>query len=160
MARTFALLLMIVALVAAGCGGDDNGGGGATSKDEYGKQLAKAGQTLQKTFSDLGDESGNTPQQIGARLDQAAAAIDGAVKDFQAITPPEDVKAAHAKIIAGLREIADVCRQGADAARKKDSAALAKALQGLSSGDGLAKISAAQKELQAKGITVTTASGG
>jgi hypothetical protein len=151
------VLLMLVALVGAGCGGDDGGGAGkTTSNEDYGKQLAQAGQTLQKTFSDIGDESGSSSTQIANRLDQAAKAID----DFQAITPPPAAKAAHAKIISGLQDIADVCRQGADAARKKDSAGLAKALKGLSAGSGLAKITEAQKELQAKGITVTTASGG
>jgi hypothetical protein len=155
------VLLMLVALVGAGCGGDDGGGAGkTTSNEDYGKQLAQAGQTLQKTFSDIGDESGSSSTQIANRLDQAAKAIDDSVKDFQAITPPPAAKAAHAKIISGLQDIADVCRQGADAARKKDSAGLAKALKGLSAGSGLAKITEAQKELQAKGITVTTASGG
>src|SRR4051794_11372471 len=55
------VLLMLVALVGAGCGGDDGGGAGkTTSNEDYGKQLAQAGQTLQKTFSDIGDESGSS----------------------------------------------------------------------------------------------------
>jgi uncharacterized phage infection (PIP) family protein YhgE len=163
MRRVLVLLAMVVALVAVGCGGDDNGGGGggATSKEDYGKQLAQAGQTLQKTFSDIADQTGSSTssKQIGDRLDKGAAALDEAAKKFQSITPPEEVKGAHQKFVDGFQELADVFRKGADAARKNDTTTLTKALQGLSTSDGVKKITEAQKELEAKGITVTTASG-
>ena len=164
MRRALVLLAMVVALVAVGCGGDDNGGGGggaATSKEDYGKQLAEAGQTLQKTFSDIADQTGSSTssKQIGDRLDKGAAALDQAARKFESITPPAEVKDAHQKFVDGFQELADVFRKGADAARKNDTATLTKTLQGLATSDGVKKISEAQKELEAKGITVTTASG-
>jgi hypothetical protein len=153
------LLMIIVALVAAGCGGGGDSGGGdkSTSKEAYGKQLAAAGQTLQKTFADIGDQTGNTTSsaKIGARLKTGATALDQAVKKFEAITPPDDVKAAHAKIIAGLQEIADALRKSASAAASDDPAALNKALAALTTGDGVKKITEAQQELEAAGVTVT-----
>jgi hypothetical protein len=152
------LLMVIVALVVAGCGGGDSGGNDkSTSKEAYGKQLAAAGQALQKTFADIGDQTGNTTssKKIGARLKKGATTLDQAVKKFEAITPPADVKGAHAKIIAGLQEIADALRKSADAATNDDPATLNKALAALTTGDGIKKITEAQQELEAAGVTVT-----
>jgi uncharacterized protein YukE len=155
MRRTLIVLPVLIALIAAGCGG---GGDKATSKDDYGKQLAQAGQTLQKTFADISDQtgSGTSAKQIGQRLDRGAAALDDAAKKFSDITPPSDAKPAHQKLVDGLKELAGVFRQGADAARKNDTASLTKALQGLSTSDGVKKITEAQQELKDKGIQVTT----
>ena len=159
MRRALVLMTMVFALIAAGCGGDD--GGGATSKEDYGKQLAQTGQTLQKTFADIADQTGSSTssKQIGDRFDRGAQALDSAAKKFGDIEPPDDVKAAHQKLVDGIKELAEVFRKGADAARKNDTAALTKALQSLSTSDGVKKITEAQKELEAKGITVTTSSG-
>jgi hypothetical protein len=166
MRHPLVLLLTLIALVAAGCGGDDGGSGSgdgqAVSKQEYGKQLAAAGQTLQKTFSDISDQtSGNaSSKEVGARLEEGAKALDGAVVKFKAITPPATVKAAHAKLVEGLGELADVFRKGAEAARENDTASLTEALKGLASSDGVKKITEAQNELKKQGVTPTTASGG
>jgi hypothetical protein len=162
MRRALLLLTMVLALVATGCGGDDNGGS-ATSKDDYGKQLAAAGQTLQKTFSDIADQTGSSTSsaQIADRLDKGAQALDDAAAKFADIQPPADVKDAHQKFVDGFKELADVFRKGADAARKNDTTTLTKALQGLTTSDGVKKITEAQRELEQKGVTVpTTASGG
>ena len=160
MRRTVLLLFALLALVATGCGGNDNGG--ATTKDDYGKQLAAAGQTLQKTFSDIADQTGSSTSsaQIADRLDKGAQALDDAAAKFAAIDPPSDVESAHQKFVDGFKELADVFRQGADAARKNDTTTLTKALQGLTTSDGVKKITEAQRELEQKGVTVpTTASG-
>ena len=158
MRRAIVLLVTVLVVVLAGCGGDDSSK--TSSKDEYGQQLAQAGATLQKTFADLGDATGSSTssKQIGDRLEKGAIALDGSAKKFGAITPPSEVKAAHQKLVDGLEELADVFRKGAAAARKNDSATLTKALQGLATSDGVKKITEAQKELTAQGITVTTES--
>jgi len=160
MRRPFVLLATLLALLlVAGCGG---GGGDekSSSKSDYGKELAAAGQTLQKTFADIGDATGasTSSKQIGDRLDKGATALDDAATKFGAIEPPDEAKSAHQKLVDGLKELADVFRKGADAARKNDTATLTKALQGLATSDGVKKITEAQKELKDAGITVTTAS--
>jgi hypothetical protein len=155
MRRPLIVLPLVLALIAAGCGG---GGGGGTSKDQYGQQLARAGESLQKTFADISDQSGagTSPTQIAARLDRGGAALDDAAKKFAAIHPPSSAKGAHQKLVDGLHELAGVFRDGATAARKNDTATVTKALQGLSTSDGLKKITEAQQELKAAGIQVTT----
>jgi uncharacterized protein YukE len=155
MRRSLIVLSVLTALIAAGCGG---GGDQATSKDDYGKQLAQAGQTLQKTFADISDQTGagTSAKQIGDRLDKGASALDDAATKFNDIKPPSDAQSAHQKLVDGLKELAGVFRQGADAARKNDTASLTKSLQGLSTSDGVKKITEAQQELKNKGIQVTT----
>jgi hypothetical protein len=158
MRRPLVLLAMIVALVAAGCGG--NGGSSTSSREDYGQQLALAGQTLQKTFGDIADQAGSSTssKQIGDRLDKGAAALDDAAAKFAKIDPPDDAKAANQKFVEGFKELADVFRKAADAARTNDATSLAKALQGLTTSDGVKKITEAQAELKKQGITVTTSS--
>jgi hypothetical protein len=155
MRRLLIVVPVLLALVAGGCGG---GGSKPASKDEYGKQLAQAGQTLQKTFADISDQtgSGTSAKEIASRLDRGGAALDQAATKFAAIKPPSDVKPAHQKLIDGLKELAGVFRQGAAAARKNDTANLTKSLQGLSTSDGVKKIAEAQRELKAKGIKVSS----
>jgi predicted small secreted protein len=161
MRRVLILLVALLALIVAGCGGGSDSGSG-TSKEQYGKEIQQAGQTLQKTFADISDQTGSatSSKQIGDRLDKGATALDDAAKKFGDITPPEEAKAAHQKLVDGLSELADVFRKGADAARKNDTASLTKELQGLTTSDGVKKITEAQQELKAAGINVGGSSGG
>ncbi|MDX6687186.1 MAG: hypothetical protein QOF26_2529 [Baekduia sp.] len=162
MRRALTILTVVTALVAAGCGGggDGNGNGKALSKAEYGKRMAATGQTLQKAFADIGDQTGakSTPKQVGDRLDRGATAVDTAVKQYSALTAPAAAKPAHAKLVAGLHELATELRKSATAARKNDAKGLNAGLQGLTTGDGIKKITEAQKELTAQGIKVTPSS--
>jgi hypothetical protein len=157
--RRLLAFAVVLALAAAGCGGGDGG----TSKEDYAKSLADASQTLQKTFADILAQtgSGSSTAQTGARLDKGADALDDAADRFAAIDPPSDAKSAHDKLVSGLHDLADVFRKGAAAAKKGDTKGLTSTLQGLAQSAGVKKITEAQKELEDKGVTVTTtASGG
>jgi hypothetical protein len=159
MRRAFVLLFTLVALVVAGCGGSDGDDGGSSngpsSKTEYREQVKQAGQSLQKTFADISDQTGanTTPANVGSALDKGVAALDQVVVKFKKITPPKGAEAAHAKLTDGFAELADAFRESATAARDNDTKSLNKALQGLAAGDGVKKITEAQKELKALGIT-------
>jgi hypothetical protein len=154
--RRVVLLLLSLGLLAAGCGG--GGGGGTTaSHDQYLRDLDQAGQALQRTLSDIQAQTGTDTslKQTEARLARGAKALDDAARGFAKIKPPADAKSAHAKIVDGLRQLAGVFRQGAQAARKNDPAAVTKLLQGLATSDGARQIDQARKDLAAKGIAPT-----
>jgi hypothetical protein len=161
--RRVVLLLLSLGLLAAGCGGGADNGTTA-SHDQYLRDLDQASQALQRTLSDIQAQTGadTSLKQTEARLDRGAKALDDAARGFAKITPPADAKDAHAKIVDGLRQLAGVFRQGAQAARKHDPTTVTKLLQGLATSDGAQKIDQARKDLAAKGIapTSTTSGGG
>lgn len=157
MRRLVPLLLVLIAAlaVASGCGGDDRPAAG--TKSGYVAQVQEVGGQIQQSLAGISDRAGTgkvTVASYSAELDKSVTALDAAVKRLDAITPPAGAKAAHAKLVAGCRELADAFRQTAVVARRDDVAALSKALQGVSAGDGARKIAEAQVELKALGIRV------
>jgi hypothetical protein len=155
--RRLLSLGLVVGVVAAGCGG-----GGETSKEDYGKELGKAAAKADQTLADIPSEAGQdtSPKEAGDRLERSAAALDDAAKRMDGVDPPADAKAAHRELVDGLHELAGVLRKSATAARNNDAAGLAKTLQDPAAGDAFKKIADARKELEAKGIKVTTSAGG
>jgi hypothetical protein len=164
MRRPIALLLALVVglITAAGCGGGSNSGGTSTtdSKAAYGQQLAAATAELQKTFGDISDQTGSSTSdaQIADRLEKGADAIDQSANNFDKIKPPAAAADAHAKLVAGLHEIAAQIRKASDAAKAKDTRTLAATLRGLLQGPGAQKIAQATAELRAAGIGTSTTS--
>lgn len=163
MRHRLVLLLSLVALVAAGCGGDDggSGAGGQTSKQEYGRELSRATGALQQAFEELTKTTGSATslKDSGQRLQRGARALDEAADDFGDIEPPKASTGAHDKLVAGLHDLADTFRKGADAARRNDAKGLQQALQGLTTSKGVREITEAQRELERQGVKVTTTAG-
>jgi len=159
MLRLLASILAALALaLAAGCGGSDNSATKTQSKADYSRQVEQTRTTLSEAFTDIGKGIGKnaSPKDIGSRLDQGATALNDAADRFAKIAPPAEVKDAHAKLVAGLRELADVFARSADAARKGDTAELAKSLQNVQATQGAKKISDAADELKKKGYSLPT----
>jgi len=149
------LLLLAVAGIATGCGGDDQPAPG--TKSGYVAQVQEVGGQIQTALAGISDRAGTakvTVASYGSELDRSVAALDAAVKELDAITPPANAKAAHDKLVDGCRQLAAAFRQTAVAARQDDPAALAEALQDVSAGEGSRKIAEAQSELKALGIRV------
>jgi hypothetical protein len=159
MRRALVVVLML-AVVVAGCGGA-NTGGKMSPKQAYARQLADAGKPLQDAFADADQTNAkiSTAQIIG-HLEQQATAVESAIKKFRAITPPAGLESTHRKILEGLQQLADSFRKGAEAARRHDTKSLATALRKLPTSDGVKKLTEAQGELKAQGVTVTNASSG
>lgn len=158
MRRAVFLLFVLVALAgAAGCGGGGDQPSGATpsSKADYVERVQAASGRVQQTLAEISDQGGGTvtAASYGTALDRSVQALDRAVRELDAIPPPRGAQAAHALLVDGCRELADAFRATADAARKNDPAALAKALRAVSSGDGAKKIGAAQAQLKALGLS-------
>jgi hypothetical protein len=155
MRRLVSVLLVAVALVAVACGGDDKPAAG--TKSGYITQVQEVGGQVQTGLANISDRAGTakvTVASYGTELDKSVATLDAAVKELDAITPPANAEGAHEKLVEGCRQLADAFRQTAVAARQDDPAALAKALQGVSAGEGARKIAEAQAELKALGIQV------
>src|SRR4051794_41658764 len=76
MRRLLSVVALVLVLLAAGCGGS----GGGTSKEEYSKDLAQAGQTLQRTLSEIVTQSGSSspPPATRGRFGQGGQAPGGA----------------------------------------------------------------------------------
>jgi uncharacterized protein YukE len=150
------LSLLLTVVVAAGCGGGGGGGGNAPeSKDQYTKDLQQASQTLQKELSNIGSVgAGASDSEAASKLDQGSKALDQAADKLSGIKPPNDVKDAHNKLVAALKDLGGQLHKIADAARKGDRQALLQSLQSLTNSDAVKKFEQAASELNAKGITV------
>jgi uncharacterized lipoprotein len=149
MVRAMTLLAALAALLLAGCGGDSD-------KDAYVQEFNRVSVTLEKTLDGIGADitTGTQSPQIAVKLDQGAKALDKAAKDFSAIKTPDDVKAAHAHVVSGLGQLADVFREGAQAARKDDVAKLVDTLRNINDSPGAKQIQQAQQELKDRGYKV------
>jgi hypothetical protein len=158
MRRAVPLLFVSVALLvgAAGCGGDDKPSGPTGSKGAYVARVQEASGRVQQALADISDQGGGevTAASYGRALDQSVAALDRAVKELDAIPPPAGARSAHDLLVAGCRELADAFRATARAAHQDDPAALARALRGVSSGDGTKKIGVATAQLKALGLSI------
>jgi hypothetical protein len=144
MKRILGLAFAVLALAAAACGGD------TADKNEYVTSVNNAQAALTASMAKI-NPGGTDPKAIAAELDEGADALDKTTDDFKAITPPDDAKGAHAKIVKGLSALADTFREAADAAREKDTAKMVELLSGIQTSAGAKELEAAQKELTANG---------
>jgi hypothetical protein len=144
MKRIIGLALTVAALAAAGCGAD------TADKNDYVASVNNAQAALTSSMAKI-NPAGADPGQIAAELDEGAKALDKTVTDFKAITPPEDAKGAHAKMVKGLSGLADTFREAAEAARATDTEQMVKLLSGIQTSSGAKALEAAQKELTANG---------
>jgi hypothetical protein len=146
-ARPLAGALVLAALVAAGCGGASG------DKNDYVKSLNKAQASLQKSLTSLGD-IGSGGAQAATRLEEGGQAMDDAADDFNEITPPDDAKHAHGKIVDGLHTLAGTFHDASKAAKSKDLNKLAAVLKDFETNPGAKEIQEAEAELKANGYKV------
>ena len=149
MKRAATLCLAALMLVAAGCGGDDDG----TSKEDYEKEVREAGQTLEKTFTNIGASisGAGSPKEAAAKLDEGADALEKTSGDLGDIEPPSDIEDSHDELVEGLDELADEFRNGADAAEEGDPTKLREFATSLSRSEAVQKIQSAGEEIEKKG---------
>jgi hypothetical protein len=136
-------ILATAALIAAGCS--------SSAKNDYVKSVNQAEAALQKSLSSLGSSVGTDPAKAAAQLNASGDAIEKAAGDFKAITPPDDAKDAHGKIVDGLHELAGEFHDAAKAADSKDIGKLMDTVTSLSNSQGIKEIAQAQTELEAAG---------
>ena len=156
MTRVLTICLAALALIAAGCGGDDG-----SSQEDYEREVRSVGQTLERTFGELGSSisgSGSAKEAAG-KLDEGAASLDKAASDFREIDPPSEIEDSHNQIVSGLEALADEFRKGAEAAQSGDTQELLEFAQGLQSSDAVQQITTAGNEIESKGYDFGTSGG-
>jgi hypothetical protein len=143
-----AIGLATVALVAAGCGG--------TSKEDYEKEIDGIGQTLDEQFTDIGRDiqSSGSLENAADDVEKGADALDDAAADLEDIDPPDDAEEAHAKIVAGVRSLADDFREAARAAGANDAQKVLDLFGNIEASEGFKKIQEARAELKDAGYNV------
>ena len=157
MTRVLTLSLAALALLAAGCGGDDG-----ASKEDYEREVQTVGDTLQRTFGELGSSisgSGST-EQAATKLEEGAASLDKAAADFRDIEPPSEIEDSHNQIVSGLEALADEFRKGAKAAEGGDLQELLQFAQGLPGSDAVRQVTEAGNDIESKGYDFDTSTSG
>jgi hypothetical protein len=153
MTRALSLLLAVLVAVIAGCGGKDSS---ASKKDAYVAEFNQTSQTLERTLTGIRQDlrAETSGAEIAAKLDESATALNKAAERLRALSPPQDVRGAHDKIVTGLGELAAVFSSSAGAARANDVQKLTSALENIDRSEGARRIRAAQEELRRKGYDV------
>jgi hypothetical protein len=148
MSRAVVVVTSLLALLLLGCGGDEE-----LSKEEYESRVVEFSETLREALEPVGaDLSGASDLKlIATRLDDGAEVLEGAADDFADVEPPGDVRAAHDKLVRGVRAIARTFRTGADQAAEGDRARLFDTLSRYAESDGPRQIAEAQEEFRRLG---------
>ncbi|CAB4692686.1 MAG: hypothetical protein F2663_04145 [Actinobacteria bacterium] len=105
MKRALALVLVSIAVVAlAGCGGSSKPK--PLSKADYTSQMGKLGTDLSASINKIGN-AGSSTKKIESALTQAQVELRAAADRMAAMTAPADIQDQHAKLVKGVRELAD-----------------------------------------------------
>jgi hypothetical protein len=142
------MLGALLAALAAGCGG---GGSGPKplEKADYVKQMQTIGRNLSTSLNALGGSATSAPKTAVA-LTKVQTDLRAAADKMDAITPPTDVAAQHAKLAKAVREFADELTPLIKKAKAGDKTTL-NSLRGLK---GIADIGAASGAIANKGYKI------
>jgi hypothetical protein len=140
-----ALAGMLVAFT--GCGGDDSSSSGSGDyKTGFSKAAEKYKNATQAAFAKV--QTASTPADKLGALDDVKQATETAADDFEALDPPEKLKADHDELVSGLRDLASTFDELKPAIEAKDGAKAASLLTKLR--DQQAKIGATLDQLRTK----------
>ena len=127
--RILCALLVLSSLVAfTGCGDDKKSGG--DTKAEYKKGAEKAAQDFKDSAQSASAQvkSATTDEDRLKGLDALKASVNQAADDFEALDPPDNVKADNDELVGEFRELASIVDDVKGAVQSKDQAAAQAAL--------------------------------
>ncbi len=105
MKRALALVTVSIAVVAlTGCGGSSSSK--PLAKADYVSQMEKLGTDLSTSINKIG-KAGSSTAKIEAALGTAQVELRAAADKMAAMNPPADIKDQQAKLVTGVRELAD-----------------------------------------------------
>jgi plastocyanin len=93
-----AIFVLSLALVAA-CGGDD-----APTLKEYISEMDALDKEVDARFEEVFSEDAPEPESARAIADAFTVAVAFAVDEYKAVTPAEEAKEAHERVVSGTRE--------------------------------------------------------
>jgi hypothetical protein len=130
--RRLLLPLLAVLVVSVGftaCGGDD--GTSTDDKNEYIKKVNDA----QKEFADgaakLNLANPSSPEDFKKSLDGLDPLLSGIVSDLEGITPPDEVKDEHNKLVQSMKDYQKTVNDNKEGLASGDQAATQKSAQAI-----------------------------
>jgi hypothetical protein len=120
---------VIVAVLVAGCGGSS-----APSRADYGKDVDKICKTLEDRVDAIQRDTPSTTDELVAYADQLARTLDDGVRELKAVERPDGEDGVKAqRWLDELQRQADAIKPALaalkDAARRKDEAAIKRAVE-------------------------------
>jgi hypothetical protein len=159
-ARTRLVLLLLAALslaLAAGCGGDEG-----LSKADYEQEVRSAGDRLESAFTKLA-ESGQgaagqgSVDEVTGTIKEAQDELRASADDLDGIDPPEDVQQEHARLVGGLRALADDLDELRKAIDERDLAGVRSFLERVPELEAVTTIQEATRAIREKGYDIGAA---
>jgi hypothetical protein len=98
-------------------------GGGQLSHEEYQQKLDEVRSDLEEqeeAFTGLNPQSFQNLDQVAELFSRGADASDRVADELDGVDPPDDAAAANEKIVTGMRTLADLLNQFAEAADQGD----------------------------------------
>ena len=135
--RLLCVLALAGALVAfTGCGGDDKksssdtGSSGGGSLADYKAGATKAANDFKNSAQAASAkvQQGTTPDEKLAGLDSLKQSVTQAADDFEALNPPDNLKADNTELVGEFRSLASIIDEVKSAIQNKDQAKAAQAL--------------------------------
>ena len=93
------LVTLVLAVLLAGCGGDDK-----LSTDDYRAELRKICSESKRQRSEVQEPTRSTPEAIADYLTRLRDINATAIKEVDALEPPDELKAAHDRALRANRE--------------------------------------------------------
>jgi hypothetical protein len=126
--RALCALAAIASLVAfAGCGGSDSKSSSTSSYKSDAQKVANDFKTSAQQASQQ-VQSANTLDERVKGLEALKKSVDDAANGFDNLTPPDNVKADHDRLVAGFRSLSSDVGDVEDAVKTSDQAAARKTL--------------------------------
>lgn len=120
---TISIVLGLVLAFAAGCGG---GGGDRLSKEEFQQKANAVCKRYDAKIAALGQPA--SPADIPDFVEKGIPVIQQGIAELRALRPPADLQADYDRMLDETEKAIPAARRLADAAQKKDAAAVQKAI--------------------------------
>jgi hypothetical protein len=121
----FVLAIAVFGALAAGCGG--GGGGDRLSKQEFQQQASAICKRYEAKIAALGSPA--SPGDIPQFVEKGIPVIQQGIAELRALRPPADLEDDYNRMLDETEKAIPAARKLADAAEKRDAAAVQEAIK-------------------------------